>query len=259
MRSTTRYFSVVFFAFGGLASFAIHFPLVWALAIVEAFTGLTLPVKDAGGSLFRGYVALAPPAASPATATDVSLVWSAALDPGLTSARIVWRAPCCMVEPSTLELPLGHATGRWQLVETALNIPSEIISVYFPMLGSHISARNISVSIAGLRGGLTKPSVTAGEIQTRIRGASTRLAGSVPLGDYLIRSQFGKNSTIDFDLTTERGILKITGDGRLGGRVLSAKVVFSAESENLRSVEHLLNILGKRRGNESIYQIRMTL
>ncbi|KPF69583.1 hypothetical protein IP84_04560 [beta proteobacterium AAP99] len=98
-----------------------------------------------------------------------------------------------------------------------------------------------------------------GQIQALWTGATTRLSGAEPLGDYALEVRLtgqGPAQSAQLQLNTRNGRLQINGQGQFtaGARPQFRLVSTASESERER-LAAVLNLLGRRQNNEYVLSL----
>jgi general secretion pathway protein N len=111
--------------------------------------------------------------------------------------------------------------------------------------------------LRGVRDG--RAMVINGQLQALWTGATTRLSGAEPLGDYALEVRLsgqGTAQSAQLQLNTRNGRLQINGQGQFaaGARPQFRLVSTASESERER-LAAVLNLLGRRQNNEYVLSL----
>lgn len=224
-------------AFCALAAGAAVLPARWLLALLPDDTPVTL--ADASGTLWRGgaWIALGPPGARRVLPQAVQWQWR-------------WDAMTLEIAHPWLQGPLRARLG-WN----GLSVPAQSLRVpasVLPALGAPWNTLApqgmLEIDWQALRlGGALPPGPVA---DLRWRNAGTALTSVAPVGTYLLRLQGGGKGGATLALSTESGLLNVTGQGSVGSRGLTfqgqATYAPGASAAERAALDGLLSALGRR-------------
>lgn len=225
-----------------LAAAVTVLPARWLLALQSDKSLVTL--ADASGTLWHGsaWIALGAKGAQRVLPQAVQWQWR-------------WNGMALEITHPWLQGPVRARVG-W----TGLSLPAQSLRVpasVLPALGAPWNTLapegmlEISWQPLRLGGGLP-----AGPIaDLRWRDASTALTSIAPVGTYLLRVQGTGKSGATLTLSTESGLLAVTGQGNVNARGASfegrATFAASATEAQRASLDGLMSTLG-RRSNDTV-------
>lgn len=222
------------------AAGAVTLPARWLLAFLPAKSPVTL--ADASGTLWRGsaWIALGPPEARRMLPQPVQWQWR-------------WDTLSLEISHPWLQGPLRARPGWNGLAVPAqsLRAPASVLAALGAPWNTIAPQGTLEINWQPLRLGGALPAAPLAEL--RWRNASTALAPVAPVGSYVLRVQGGKPGAT-LALSTESGLLDVTGKGSAGGRGgLSfqgqATYAQSAGAADRAALDGLLSALGRRSGD----------
>ncbi|KRC70998.1 Bacterial type II secretion system protein N [compost metagenome] len=218
------------------AAGAAVLPARWLLAILPADTPVTL--ADASGTLWRGsaWVALGAPGARRVLPQPVQWQWR-------------WDPISLEIVHPWLQGPLRARVG-WNGVSVpaqSLRVPASVLPALGAPWNTLAPQGMLEIDWQPLRLGAPLPPGTIADL--RWRNAATALTPLTPIGTYLLRVQGAKNGAT-LALTTESGLLSVTGQGSATGRGVrfqgQATFAPSASEADRAALDGLLSTLGRR-------------
>ncbi|KGD92444.1 general secretion pathway protein GspN [Achromobacter sp. RTa] len=221
------------------AATAAVLPARWLFAILPADTPVTL--ADASGTLWRGsaWIALGPPGARRMLPQPVQWQWR-------------WDALAIEISHPWLQGPV-RASPAWNgvsLSAQALRAPASVLAALGAPWNTLAPQGMLEISWQPLRLGAVLPPGPLAEL--RWRNAATALAPVASVGTYLLRVQGGKGGAT-LALSTENGLLDVTGQGSANGRGLrfqgKASYASSAGESDRAALDGLMSMLGRRSGD----------
>lgn len=246
---------------GALLALALFAPARWLADGIGRASGGQVQLVNARGTLWNGQADLmltGGEGSRSASALPEGLAWQ--LRPawqGGPALALALRAPCCTPQPVQLRLRPG-------LSETALDVaafdsrwPASLLSG----LGTPWNTLRLDGTLALRSQGL---GITVASGRARLQGGldidaidlGSRLASIRPLGSY--RAQLRADAdghTAQLELSTLSGALLLQGRGQwVGGRLRFAGDAQAAPGSEL-ALTNLLNIVGRRDGPRSVFNI----
>lgn len=219
-------------------------PARWLLAVLPDQAPVTL--ADASGTLWRGsvWIALGPPGARRMLPQPLQWQWR-------------WDALALEISHPWLQGPLRASPG-WNGLSVpaqSLRAPASILSALGAPWNTIAPQGTLEIRWQPLRLGAALPSGPLAEL--RWRNASTALAPVAPVGTYLLRVQGGKSGAT-LALSTESGLLDVTGQGSASGRgglkfQGQATYAGSAREAERAALDGLLSALGRRSGDVTTF------
>ncbi|MGL4575722.1 MAG: type II secretion system protein N [Burkholderiaceae bacterium] len=233
-------------------------PARWVLAPLASATRGALSIEEIRGTLWRGSGA-------------VRLARSAT-EHILLPERLSWR-----VEPAALLLgridarlrfgqrPDSQLTGNlknWRLTDGMTEMPAYLLGNIGAPLNTLAPGGWVELRWNGVSGSsdsliATSATTLQGTIETVWLDATTRLSGSPVLGDYAGTAQLS-GAEVRLSLLTRSGVLRVKGDGKIAltrGSGSEFTLVSSAPDADRERLQAVLNMLGRRQGNEYILRI----
>jgi general secretion pathway protein N len=235
------------------------FPARWALAPVAAATRGAVVLEDVRGTLWRGSASLR--------------VARSAAEAIVLPERLSWR-----VEPAALLLgridarlrfgqrPESQLTGslkNWRLTDGMTELPAYLLGNMGAPFNTLAPGGWVEVRWQGISGSndsliATSAMKLQGTIETVWLDATTRLSGSPVLGDYAGIAQI-QDAEVRLSLLTRSGVLRVKGDGKIAlnpsGKGSEFTLVSSAPEGDRERLQAVLNMLGRRQGNEYILRV----
>ena len=219
-------------------------PARWLLAVLPDQAPVTL--ADASGTLWRGsaWIALGPPGARRMLPQPLQWQWR-------------WDALALEISHPWLQGPLRASPG-WNGLSVpaqSLRAPASVLAALGAPWNTIAPQGTLEIRWQPLRLGAALPSGPLAEL--RWRNASTALAPVAPVGTYLLRVQGGKSGAT-LALSTESGLLDVTGQGSASGRgglkfQGQATYAGSAREAERAALDGLLSALGRRSGDVTTF------
>lgn len=234
-------------AFCAAAAGAAVLPARWLLVLLPKDAPVTL--ADASGTLWRGsaWIALGPPGARRVLPQAVQWQWR-------------WDAMALDVSHPWLQGPLRVRPG-WNGVSVpaqSLRVPASVLSALGAPWNTLAPQGMLEINWQPLRLGAALPPGPAADLRWRNAGAA--LTSLTPVGTYLLRVQGGGKNGATLALSTESGLLSVTGQGGVNGRGLSfqgqATYAPSAGAAERAALDGLLSTLGRRSGDTVTFGTR---
>jgi general secretion pathway protein N len=233
-------------------------PARWALAPLSAATRGVLSLEEVRGTLWRGSGAVR--------------IARSATESILLPERLSWR-----VEPAALLLgridaqlrfgqrPSSQLSGslkNWRLTDGMTEMPAYLLGNIGAPLNTLAPGGWVELRWNGIAGSRDSTIATSamtlqGNIETVWLDATTRLSGSPVLGDYAGTAQLS-GAEVRLSLLTRSGVLRVKGDGKIAlarGAGSEFTLVSSAPDTERERLQAVLNMLGRRQGNEYILRI----
>lgn len=227
-------------AFCAVAAGVAVLPARWLLALLPDDAPITL--ADASGTLWRGsaWIALGNPGARRVLPQAVQWQWR-------------WDAMALDISHPWLQGSLRARPG-WNGISVpaqSLRVPASVL----PALGAPWNTLKpqgmLEINWQALSLGAALPPGPVAEL--RWRNAGTALTSVTPVGTYVLKVQGGGKAGASLALTTENGLLNVTGQGSMGGRGLSfqgqAAYAPSASEADRAALDGLMSSLGRRSGD----------
>ncbi|OLU01686.1 type II secretion system protein N [Achromobacter denitrificans] len=221
------------------AAGAAVLPARWLFAVLPDDAPVAL--ADASGTLWRGsaWIALGPPGARRMLPQPVQWQWR-------------WSALALDVTHPWLQGPL-RASPAWNglaLSAQSLRAPASVLAALGAPWNTMAPQGMLEIAWQPLRLGAALPSGPVAEL--RWRNAGTALAPVASVGTYVLRVQGGKAGAT-LALSTENGLLDVTGQGSATGRGLrfqgQASYAHSAGEADRAALDGLMSMLGRRSGD----------
>lgn len=219
-------------------------PARWLLVLLPDKAPVAL--ADASGTLWRGsaWIALGPPGARRVLPQPLQWQWR-------------WDALALEISHPWLQGPLRASPG-WNGLSVpaqSLRAPASILAALGAPWNTIAPQGTLEISWQPLRLGAALPAGALAEL--RWRNASTALAPVAPVGTYLLRVQGGKSGAT-LALSTESGLLDVTGQGSASGRgglkfQGQATYAGSAREAERAALDGLLSALGRRSGDVTTF------
>lgn len=227
-------------AFCAVAAGVAVLPARWLLVLLPDDAPVTL--ADASGTLWRGsaWIALGSPGARRVLPQAVQWQWR-------------WDAMALDISHPWLQGPL-RARPEWNGVSVpaqSLRVPASVLPALGAPWNTLAPQGMLEINWQALRLGAALPSGPVAEL--RWRNAGTALTPVTPVGTYLLRVQGGGKAGATLALTTESGLLSVTGQGSMGSRGLSfqgqATYAPSTSVADQAALDGLMSTLGRRSGD----------
>lgn len=246
---------------GALIAAVCWVPAAWLGSAVASATQQRVLLADARGSVWTGSARLV--LSSGAGSRDAielpeRLGWSVRptwID-GAIGFRLTLQQDCCIRPHAPLAIRTGLNRVSVRLPDASPDQPwMRLPAGWLAGLGTPwntlmpggqlvLSAQGFSIDA---QAGQVK---VQGMAQMELRDFTSRLSPVTPLGSY--RLNLLGADTAQLLLQTDRGPLRLTGHGRLGGRFQGEA---TAEAGHEAALANLLNIIGRRDGARSIISV----
>jgi general secretion pathway protein N len=235
------------------------FPARWALGAVGTATRGAVSLNDIRGTLWRGSATLRV-ARSAAESIDVPERLSWRLEP---SAFLLGRIQARVRFGQRPESELTGSLKNWRLTDGMTEMPAYLLGNMGAPFNTLAPGGWVELRWQGISGtseGLIATSAMKlqGTIETVWLDATTRLSGNPVLGDYAGIAQL-ENGQVRLSLLTRSGVLRVKGDGKIalnpGGKGSEFTLVSSAPDGDRERLQAVLNMLGRRQGNEYILRV----
>jgi general secretion pathway protein N len=235
------------------------FPARWALASVSAATRGAFALEDVRGTVWRGSATVrVARSASEAITLPERLSWH--MEPG---ALLLGRINAFMRFGARPESQLAGNLRSWRLTDGMTELPAYLLANIGAPLNTLSPGGWVEVRWQGIEGsstGLFAVNATQlqGTIETVWLDATTRLSGNPVLGDYAGTARI-QGAEVRLSLLTRSGVLRVKGDGKiaLANRGVGSEftLVSSAPEGDRERLQAVLNMLGRRQGNEYILKV----
>ena len=181
------------------------------------------------------------------------LQWT--LFPSGTGLRLGLMADCCMKERIDLDLQLGIATFKVQSTDHVSQWPAALLTGLGAPWNTlkpegQLQLRTEALQLQWVQGRMQM----RGLAELQIKNISSALSTTKPIGSYQVALRAPPEDTAPpkLTLTTLQGPLLLSGNGQWVGSRLRFTGEASAEEGHERSLNNLLNILGRRQGSRSL-------
>lgn len=247
---------------GAVVATVLFAPAAWMASGIAAATQQRVLLADSRGSLWDGSARLIlSPGVGSRDAIELSerLGWTlrpAWIDGGL-GIRLALQQACCIRPDAAMSIRPGWGRVSVRLPDATpdrpwIRLPAGwLVGLGTPwntlMPGGQLvlSTQGFAIDAAGGRVQLQ------GVAQMELRDFTSRLSPVAPLGSYRL-NVLGAGNSAQLVLQTERGPLRLTGQGSLGARFLGEA---TAEPGHEAALANLLNIIGRREGARSIISV----
>lgn len=212
-------------------------PARWLLAL-QSDTSL-VALADASGTVWRGsaWIALGPQGAQRVLPQPLQWQWR-------------WDTMALELTHPWLQGPLRARVGWGGLAIPAqsLRVPATVLPALGAPWNTLAPEGMLEINWQPLRLGGDLPTGPIADL--RWRNAGTALSSITPVGTYLLRVQGAGKAGTTLTLSTESGLLAVTGKGQAGARGVSfegqATFADSATEAQRASLDGLLSTLGRR-------------
>lgn len=227
-----------------LAAAASVLPARWLLAMQPDDSLVSL--ADASGTLWQGsaWVALGPPGLQRVLPQPVQWQWR-------------WDAMALEITHPWLQGPLRARVG-WagvSLPAQSLRVPATVLPALGAPWNTLAPDGMLEINWQALRLGGDLPAGNIADL--RWRNAGTALTSITPVGTYLLRLQGAGKSGATLALTTESGLLTVTGQGTAGPRGVrfDGKATYApgATDAQRAALDGLMSTLGRRSGDTVVF------
>jgi general secretion pathway protein N len=235
------------------------FPARWAVGGIGAATRGALSLQEVRGTLWRGS-ATVQVARSPKESIILPERLSWRMEPG---ALLLGRINAFMRFGARPESQLSGNLKSWRLTDGMTELPAYLLANFGAPLNTLSPGGWVELRWQGIEGsstGLFAANATQlqGTIETVWLDATTRLSGSPVLGDYAGIAQI-QGAEVRLSLLTRSGVLRVKGDGKIAlanrGAGSEFTLVSSAPDGDRERLQAVLNMLGRRQGNEYILRV----
>ena len=240
---------------GLLAALVVFAPARWLAAGVGSASAGRVLLDDPRGTVWRGSARLllaGGAGSNDAAALPGRLDWR--IRPVWGGARAELNAACCTPRPVVLNGRLRWGGGALLVADQRSTWPAAVLAG----LGTPWNTLQVDgdlllatrgLSVEWVQGRLT----LAGSAELTASHLSSRLSTLRPMGSYRIKLNGGSPSTLQ--LETLEGALQLTGSGQWVGSRLRFSGTASAAPDSEAALSNLLNIIGRRRGAQSLITI----
>jgi len=250
-------------AFAGLALALLLFaPARWLAQVLSSVTSGQLQLVNPSGTVWRGQADLlltGGEGSRSGSALPQGVRWrlSPQLASGTPALGLLVSAPCCTPQPLALllvprwggtELRVAASSSQWPAdLLVGLGTPWNTLRMEGQLtLQTEGLTLRWDQGRANLQGGLV---VDAQDM-------ASRLSPLRPLGSYRFELKADADGhTATLDLTTLRGDLLLQGNGQWVGGRLRFKGEAQAAAGREEALTNLLNIMGRRQGPRSVFNI----
>jgi general secretion pathway protein N len=238
----------------------VMFPASWVLAPVGAATRGAVSLQEVRGTLWRGSAALRV-ARSPTELIELPERLSWRLEP---AAFLLGRIDARLRFGQRPESQLTGSLKNWRLTDGMTEMPAHLLANLGAPFNTLAPGGWVELRWQGISGNSDSLFATSamqlqGTIETVWLDATTRLSGNPVLGDYAGIAQI-ENGQVRLSLLTRSGVLRVKGDGKIalnpgqkGGSEFT--LVSSAPEGDRERLQAVLNMLGRRQGNEYILRV----
>lgn len=248
---------------GLLLALLLFAPARWLAQALDSVSGGQLLLVNSSGTVWSGRADLLLTGGAGSrsqSALPQGLHWRLRpqlLGGGAPALALQLSAPCCTPAPLALTLRPRWGGAELHSAASSSHWPAELLSG----LGTPWNTLRLEGRLALQTAGLTL-SWTQGRAQ--LQGAlalealdlASRLATVRPLGSYRLELKAAADGhTATLDLQTLRGALLLQGSGQWVGGRLRFQGEGSASPGTEAALTNLLNIMGRREGARSVFQI----
>ncbi|WMD22686.1 type II secretion system protein N [Achromobacter seleniivolatilans] len=230
--------------FCAIAAGVCVLPASWLLVMLPGKSPVTL--ADASGTLWHGsaWVALGPPGAQRVLPQAVQWQWR-------------WDAMALDISHPWLQGPLRARVG-WgglSIPAQSLRVPATVLPALGAPWNTIAPEGMLEISWQALRLGGDLPAGPVADL--RWRNASTALSSVAPIGTYLLRVQGTGKPGATLTLSTESGLLTVTGQGSVNARGMNfqgqATYAPAATVADRAALDGLLSTLGRRSDDTVVF------
>lgn len=227
-------------------------PAQWLARAVNAVAQGRMLLSDSTGTLWSGSARLTLTGGAgsrDAVRLPGRVQWT--LAPGWGTLKVALLADCCTPQPVALELAPAWQGWRLQVMRSQSSWPASLLAGLGTPWNTLQAQGNLVVDTPGLTlaASLDRWSLQ-GEAQLQALDLQSRLSTLRPLGSYQLRLTGGAQPALA--LTTMRGDLQLTGQGRWTAGHLRFEGEARATPAHAQELSNLLNIMGRRDGARSI-------
>lgn len=247
---------------GLLLALLVFAPASWLATAVSKATQNRVRLVNVTGTVWQGRADLlltGGDGSRDQTTLPQGLRWRLAptLTGGVPSLALALTAPCCTPEPLRLTWVAGWSGGQLQLAASRSQWPADLLrGLGTPWntlrLEGQLLLQTPGMQAQWLDGGLS----LQGDLTLDALDLASRLSTLRPLGSYrLTYLGSGERRSATLSLQTLRGDLRLQGSGQW----LSGRLRFQGEAQAAPGREavlsNLMNILGRRQGQRSVFRI----
>jgi general secretion pathway protein N len=247
---------------GAVVVFIANIPAAWVAHGVASASSQRLLLADARGTLWSGSataVLTGGPQSRDASALPGRLEWTLAFRTYGFELRA--QHACCLNGSVAVQV----RPGIGKLGFTLLASPGWIgqwPSGWLSGLGTPWNTLQLGGAVRLLSPGLRVEAVQGhwrvdGRAEIELLGVSSRMTTLNILGNYRmsVSGDKAQGGTPRLQLSTQDGVLQLSGEGSLGPRGLSFRGEARAEAADEPALNNLLNIIGRREGARSVISI----
>jgi general secretion pathway protein N len=224
----------------------VFFPAAWLAPVIEAQTGGRLTLGDAQGTLWNGsaFIGGAPSGNDPITPLlPGRFSWT------ISPLLLLGQVHAELRNPDALSQPVTITGGwwRWQVSAAQVVLPAERLAGLGAPLNTIRPSGSMRLSWTPLQ--LTRRANTIdvqGTTTLLMEDISSRLSPVKPLGAYRLKMDW-RGQQAELGLTTIKGPMLLSGNGRLINGRLQFSGKAEAEAGQEERLANLLNLLGQRR------------
>lgn len=242
---------------GALLAALVFAPAAWLVRGVNQLTQGSLVLSDPAGTVWSGSAQMALTGGTgsrDAVRLPGRVQWT--LGPGWGRLNGGLAASCCTAAPVQMVLaPLNgfHFWSGWSLTVQAHQStwPAALLSGLGTPWNTVQAEGNLALSTPGftVRAALDRITLS-GDIALEAQDMRSRLSTLRPLGTYRMNLSGGEQPALA--LTTLKGDLRLSGQGRWNAGRLRFEGEARAEPAHAQELSNLLNIMGRRDGVRSI-------
>ena len=250
-------------ALAGLALALLLFaPARWLAQALNGATGGQLQLVNPSGTVWQGQADLlltGGEGSRSESALPQGVRWrlSARLASGAPAVGLLLSAPCCTPQPLALLLLPRWGGAELRVAASSSYWPADLLVG----LGTPWNTLHMEGQLALQTEGLTLRwdqgrTNLQGSLVVDAQDVSSRLSRLRPLGSYRFALQAAADGhTATLDLTTVSGDLLLQGNGQWVGGRLRFKGDAQAAAGREEALTNLLNIMGRRQGPRSVFNI----
>lgn len=240
---------------GLLLALILFAPARWLASGLRGASAGRVLLDDSRGTLWNGSARLLLTGgadSNDAAAFPGRIDWR--IRPSWGGLRAELNAGCCTPQPLTLQARLRWGGGRLDVSDQRSQWPAAVLAgLGTPwntlQVEGELGLSTQDLSVEWVSGRLA----IAGRAELTASRVSSRLSTLKPMGSYRITLTGGPTSTLRLD--TLEGALQLVGSGQWVGSRLRFSGTASAAPDREAALSNLLNIIGRRRGAQSIITI----
>ncbi len=242
---------------GALVVVVLSAPAQWLVSAINAMTQNRVLMSDGAGTVWQGSAQVALTGGS-GSRDSVRLPGRVQWTLGLGWARMHagLSATCCTATPVQVVLaPLNVLTfwNGWsvQVHQHQSSWPAAVLAGLGTPWNTVQAEGNLALSTPGFTVNMTLDRVTlAGSLALEAQDMRSRLSTLQPLGTYRLDMSGGEQPVLA--LTTLKGDLQLSGQGRWNAGRMRFEGEARAEPAHAQELSNLLNIMGRRDGVRSV-------